>query len=255
MNNTRLTSIPPARTGAQYGFTLLEVLVAMTILALIMVSLYMAISTASTVWERQDDGITMLQRQETLARLFEDDFRDARRYSSNWKRGREHFFVGNNQAVFYVTGNGLGATRRVDNSLYFACLYFLPQEDDPKLFDLYLFKTPVPQEAFVESMHELSVSPGKDIARLDELKRGGDLFRLAHLVLPGVSEPEISFSAEEPGESLFVEDDKDLQERDPFEQSNWTNENLPLQVRMECGLGEEGSVVRLTCQIERGGES
>lgn len=234
---------------AQQGFTLLEVVVSITILAMVVTCLYMAMSTAAKLWTRQESGVTMFQRKALLARLLTADFADIRRYTTNWERGQDFFFAGGPRALFYVTSNGLGAYNRREDSLYFSCLFFTPNKKDPNLQDLRLYKTALPENALQEDLHEFAVSTDEDVQGLVGLAEGGKLFSRSHLLLPGAREPEFSYDANDQDLNPEQDETVEVKERSPLSSESWRNQNFPKRIRLECELGDE--MLRLTAKAGR----
>ncbi|EMG39091.1 prepilin-type N-terminal cleavage/methylation domain-containing protein [Desulfocurvibacter africanus PCS] len=226
----------------QAGFTLLEVVISLTILSLLMLVLYMAFSTAATVWSRTGDGDSPKQRQETVSRLLADDFRGLRPYTLNWEQGRDFAFAGAKGAVFYVTTGGLGSTDRADHGLFFACLFLAPEERTRPGRDsaqaLYLYKSPYPDEDYFLALHDFATSTGDTRASWlpPESMRERSRLLLGHL-----GEAAFSFSA---GAAILPEE----QDASPFAASrllpeeDWAKQSLPAVTQLEYAL--DGQVFR-----------
>ncbi len=97
------------RRAEAAGFTLIEVVAAMTVMALVVVVLYYSFSTALTTWQKQDADNEQAERTVAMARLLTADLRACRPYTLNWKEGKDFFFAAGESAVFYVTTSGFGA--------------------------------------------------------------------------------------------------------------------------------------------------
>ena len=208
----------------QQGFTLMEVIVAVTVLAIIMTTLYMALSTSTRLWTRQQDGLSPTRRLETVVRLLREDLSGIRPYEFQWERGRDFFFSGSPKLIFYVTDHGLGASERRENGLYFACLLLRPSEDGEGE-ELWLIKNAHPTEELAEALHEFAVESTSERQSFD---LGRELQGRSHLLLSGLSEARFSYdrgsaeSARTPGRST---------EEEALPIEDWRSKNLPQRVR------------------------
>lgn len=155
---------PHARAFAKpHGFSLLELITAMTITAMVVTILYWAFAMGSRVWETQDDKTSAVQREEALLRLLDQDLRGIVPYAARWERGEMFFFAGALKALFYVTRGGFGAQAREEKALFFACLFVSPNPE--RGWDVALYKTPVPSPELLEILHLFQT--GGEIARRD----------------------------------------------------------------------------------------
>lgn len=134
------------------GFTLLELIVGLTITSLILLVLYSAFSTGARVWERQGEGTEDVIREETMVRLLHSDFTGMRPFNMLWERGRLFFFAGSSKAIYYVTSNGLGANHRDGNRLFFTCLFLAENENGG--MGLFLYKSGVPEPGLIRAVHD-----------------------------------------------------------------------------------------------------
>lgn len=139
------------RLANQRGFSLIELITAMTITSMIVMMLYWAFALGSRVWDVQDDQTSTVQREEAFFRLLDQDFRGMVPYTMRWERGTLDFFSGGPTALFYVTRGGFGAVARDGKALFFACLVVLPNPEDG--WDVALYKVPVPDPDLLEDLH------------------------------------------------------------------------------------------------------
>ena len=139
-----MTSFAPAslphRTEASSGFTLLELIISLTITAMVVVVVYSAFSLGVRVWERQGQESDAVKRDEIMFRLLDRDVADMAPYVMLLDGASLSLTAGGPTAFFYVTRNGFGALRRQDRALFFTCLFVA--EDDDKDLALYLYKVP-----------------------------------------------------------------------------------------------------------------
>jgi prepilin-type N-terminal cleavage/methylation domain-containing protein len=213
------------------GFTLIEVVAAMTVMSLVVVVLYYSFSTALITWSKQDADNEEAERTVAMARLLTEDLNAGRPYTVNWKEGKDFFFAASERAVFYVTTSGFGATERTRGGLYFCCLYLSRQEDGADA--LYLCKVNYPSPEIVQELHnfrQLSES------RRADFRPPGELREKSVLLLGGLGEPAFSFSERETkaGDALATtgtdEDGESLPETD------WQTAKLPLAIQFQAKL-------------------
>lgn len=219
-----------ARARTDAGFTLLETVISLTILALLMLVLYLAFSTASSVWSRAGDGESRGQRQETVARLLAEDFRSLRPYTLSWERGQDFAFVGAARTVFYVTAGGLGAVDRASHGLFFACLFLAPEDDGT--LALRLYKSPYPDQTYFEALHDFATSVGS--ARAEWLPPE-TLAESSTTLLKGLGEAAFTFAA---GPAILpAEDDASpFARRRPLPEKDWGKPGLPATAQLEYSL-------------------
>ncbi len=232
----------PVAIRARAGFTLLEVVISLTILSLLMLVLYMAFSTASSVWTRAGDGNSPKQRQETVSRLLADDFRGLRPYTLNWEQGRDFAFAGARRTVFYVTTGGLGASDRADHGLFFACLFLAPESGSRPGRQvgqaLYLYKSSYPDETYFQALHEFATSTGDTRASWLPPE---SLRERSYLLLDNLGEAAFSFS---PGSTVLPEDQNEnpFAASRPLPEEGWARQSLPAVTQLEYTL--DGQVFR-----------
>lgn len=124
------------------GFTLLELIISLTITTLVVLVIYTAFSMGVRVWERQGRISEEPRRAEVMLRLLDRDFAELTTYTTLWEGQSLSFFAGGPRTMFYVTRNGFGALRRQDKALFFTCLYVDADENDA--LGLYVYKVPEP---------------------------------------------------------------------------------------------------------------
>jgi len=202
MNSKKPTLPPPVEARAlRRGFTLIEMVISLTILALVVTILYLAFATAGRVWSRQQTDGGRGERESALARLLHDDFSSLVPYGYSGKNGIGFFFALGPKTLFYATTSGFGSRERVDGGLYFACLYLADgnlEEDtggeaekgDEAGQTLYLVKELGPKEYLLEALHRFITAPGDSF-------QPGEEFRQAVIpVLSGLEEASFAVVAD-----------------------------------------------------------
>ncbi|MEA3333488.1 MAG: prepilin-type N-terminal cleavage/methylation domain-containing protein, partial [Pseudomonadota bacterium] len=144
------------------GFTLIEMVIAMTILALVVTVLYLAFSTAGRIWSRQQIKGGRGEYEAALARLMSDDLQNLVPYSFSWEKGEGFFFALGPKALFYATTSGYGARRRSAEGLYFACCY-LQESQEKEGFALYLVKELGPKKILIETLWDFIRKPEQSL--------------------------------------------------------------------------------------------
>lgn len=249
----------------QAGFTLIEMIIGMVIMAMIVTTLYYAFYTATNTWQKQDAKSDMAKRAVVVHSILEKDFSALRPYTFRWPKGENMFFVGGPQAVYYVTTHGFGAEKRASQGLYFACLFLLSDaqadeaevveaedqelsdaEDSPDTYSLYLCKVDHPAMWLVQAMDEYT--------DLSESARGGytpgeEMRERSIRLISGLQEPVFSFAGskvkldelEEQAQGLDSEsEDPAEQMLPPLPSEQWTSpEDLPAALQFQA-LGEWG---------------
>jgi len=160
-----------------YGFTLLEMIISLTILSLVILTVYVAFSLGVDVWQDMGDKKTAVDRKAIAIRLLKQDFSSIRPYTWNSEDGQLMFFAGGPRCVFYVTTNGLGAKNRSGKALFFTCLYIDAAPEDEEGNSLYVYKSGLPGPDFLETLREF--------------RTGSDMFRSNFVPPTFVSEDSI----------------------------------------------------------------
>ncbi len=173
----------PNKINNRAGFTLIEMIIAMTILALVVTVLYLAFSTAGRIWSKQQVKGGRGEHEAALIRLLHDDLQNLVPYSFSWEKGEGFFFALGPRTIFYATTSGYGARQRQPEGLYFACCYLKESEKEEGLA-LYLVKERGPKKFLVEALWDFIQSPDKSLALNSEISEA------SLLVLDGLKEAE-----------------------------------------------------------------
>lgn len=230
--------------GKQQGFTLMEVIISMTIMSMVVMVLYSAFSTGLMTWRDQDEASADFERITVLSRLFYQDMLKLVPYTANWEKGSDFFFAGGNRTIFYATANGLGAHSRVAGGIYFACMFFAPCDgdkpkrrvlEDGETAGIFLCKMDRPWTKLVEDLHEFSTA-SEDA--MEEFVPSEEIMEKSVLLAKGLGNPGFSFSAEntamtKDGYEEYVEDGFALSDE------RWVQEVFPTRVQLQCtALGQ-----------------
>ncbi len=171
------------------GFTLIEMIIAMVILALVVTVLYLAFSTAGRIWSKQQVKGGRGKHEAALIRLLHDDLQNLVPYSFSWEKGEGFFFALGPRTIFYATTSGYGARQRQAEGLYFACCYLKKSEEHEGL-SLYLAKELGPKKFLVEALWDFMHNPDKNFSASSEISEA------SLLVLDGLSEAEFVMVAD-----------------------------------------------------------
>ena len=164
------------RRSPRAGFTLIEMVIAMTILALVVMVLYLAFSSAGRIWTRQQVKGGLGEHEAALSRLLNDDLQNLVPYSFSWEKGEGFFFAIGPSTLFYTTTSGYGARQRSTEGLYFACIY-LQESVEKEGLALYMAKEMGPKNFLVEGLWDFKEAPEKSLA-VDETLREASLIIL-----------------------------------------------------------------------------
>ncbi len=217
------------------GFTLLELIISMTIVSMLVLVLYYAFSVGIRAWEPRDEPGEQSMRLEAAVRLVEEDFRQVVSYSMFWEKGEILLFAGSPNSVFYVTKNGLGATSGAKAGLFFASLWLenCPDSDRECLF---LAKQPYPARHFIE---EVEIFKERNEFQRKNHVPTALLSQDKILVLEGIEEAAFSFSSRPYIPFGGTQDEmfeKSRLEESWVMQDNWVEKELPRQIKFDFTL-------------------
>ncbi|WP_287043369.1 prepilin-type N-terminal cleavage/methylation domain-containing protein [Desulfonatronospira sp. MSAO_Bac3] len=225
--------------GKSSGFTLLEVVISMTIISMLVLVLYQAFSMGVRIWEdrhgRQDETL----RLEAATRLLRADLTRAVPYNIFWEEGEALLFAGGPGAMFYVTSNGTGSISGAGEGLYFACLYVdvCPEKQEKCL---YLSKSSRPSPDFVQEA--TAFRSATDFSR-ESFSPDSHMERKSILMLEGIIEAGFFYTSEQYFPFAGVPDhglERSVQENEISFDRHWVENVLPGQVRISLLLeGQE----------------
>ncbi|MFO7803236.1 MAG: prepilin-type N-terminal cleavage/methylation domain-containing protein [Desulfovermiculus sp.] len=139
--------------GGDSGFTLLEMIISLTILSLVVLTVYVAFSLGVDVWKGMDKEKSAAERKAMTLRLLQEDLARIRPYTWNSEKGDVLFFAGGPTSVFYVTTHGLGAKNRSGKALFFTCLY-VHSAPEGEGNSLYVYKSGLPKPEIMEAVRD-----------------------------------------------------------------------------------------------------
>ncbi len=207
------------------GFTLIEVILSLTIMSLVIMVLYQAFAIATRVWSHQQSQGELLAREQGLNTLLRDDFARLSNYTFNSSKGRGFFFAGGQNAMFYVTTNGFGAREHHRGGLYFTCVYLADDDDEGKSF--YLYKSPYPEQSLLDALEEFrQLSPEMRVSYQLPAK----LKQQSTLIISALQRGSFSYDKEEfipPGENDNAGEKMFSADYSLSEQS-WSESRLPV---------------------------
>ena len=134
------------------GFTLLEMIISLTILSMVVLTVYVAFSLGVDVWRRMDSTENPEQRRAIALRLLQNDFAHIQPYTVHRDQESYPFYSGGPQCLLYVTTSPLASSQMQDKGLFFSCL-FLHSTDEHGLC-LFLYKTNRPSEEILDVVRE-----------------------------------------------------------------------------------------------------
>jgi len=232
-----ITHQPSTAPSPCSGFTLLELIIALTITTMVAVVIYAAFALGVRVWERQGSDTGEIRREEAMLRLLERDFADMAPYTTLWEGAFLNFFAGGPKTLFYVTRNGFGALRRQDKALFFGCLFVDQGLEDPEQMGVYLYKVPEPQPELMREARRFQTS--SEAARAAYVPPE-DLQSQAVCIAEGFEVLDFSFAADtvdpfagppkdRPGTQALHEPEERL------ELETWVRQEWPGQVQLQYG--------------------
>ena len=227
------------------GFTLMEMVISMTLFALIAVVLYAGFNMAVQTWEKQDLASETERRMQTLARVLYDDFSTVRNYDFRWERGLFRFFAGNDTVLFYVTTSGFGARDDQDKGLFFS-LAFLSEEDDGT-WGLRIYKTPWLESSLAEELADF-LSHTMEEAGFYEPSEA--IHEKSILVMSGLSEAAFRYDQELSIEQQIALDEMEQQESqeeesDEMLESKAVEKNIPDLLGLEFLHGDSPVLIEV----------
>lgn len=230
------------------GFTLLEVIIALSIISMLVLVLYYAFSVGVRTWDSRQDAGEQAQRQEAALRLLQEDLSSIQPYSMHWEQGEIQLFAGGPRSLFYVTENGHGASSRAGSGLFFSLLYV--QECEQSQGDcLYMSKLPVPSQEYVQ---EVDSFRGLGEMQRQRFVPGQNLTNESFLVQAGVQQATFSYSSQEfvPFGGLEEEAPEDLERsrQERLAEEHWLEEELPAQIKLTLELEGERLVIQSPVQ-------
>ena len=232
------------------GFTLLEMIISLTILCLVVLTVYTAFSLGVDVWRRMEEGEkSAAQRKAIALRLLHGDFSNLRPYTWNSEKGRILFFAGGPKSVFYVTTNGLGATNRRGKALFFTCL-FVHASAEGEGSAVYVYKSGLPGPNLAELLRDFRA--GGDLQRTNFVPPA---FILEHSVqvIKNVHDAQFGYQRQAyppfSGVKAEVEDVQSTQSEEErvLAQSQWVENELPGQISFRARDETGGFLVRTVC--------
>jgi len=241
------------------GFTLLEVILAVSIMSLLVATLYMAFGQANRTWSTQNFSTDNAKRTAVITDMLNREFVQLRPYTFQGELGAEFFFCGSSNVIFYVTTQGFGARHRWGR-LFFGCLYIaqsgtLEEEigngNNISNKSLYLCKLDRPEPWFLD---ELISFKKLERDRRENYSPSNQLREESVLLFDGIFEGRFSFSdsiglaktqnATEPNEDILFQSLDDA----AFELSDldigdtiWDKSELPTLVQLSW-MPDEGEL-------------
>ena len=225
------------------GFTLLEMIISLTILSLVLLTVYMAFSMGVDVWERMDQETSPEHRRAITLRLLQEDLASIRPYTWHGEDGDFSFFSGGPQTVFYVTTNALGAAKMQGKALFFTCLFMHASSEHGR--SLYIYKTGLPHPEILEEVREFRA--GGDTHR-KQYALPSSLREESILLLEDLEEAEFAYQGQAyppfSGAKADVESNGQRAGQDiGLAKAEWVENSLPGQVLVRLQKGEDSLLV------------
>ena len=174
------------------GFTLIEVVVSLTIMAMVITVLYQAFSVSGRIWSRQQVQGDIIAREQALWNLLTGDFREICPYTFNREKGQGGFFEGGQKTIFYVTTNKFASSFRRPGGLFFCCFYIRPDAEGN--YSAYLYKTPYPETRLFKAFDDFQQLP-TDQKR--DYVPGEEIREKSVLIIDGLVDASFSYGKEQ----------------------------------------------------------
>ncbi len=225
------------------GFTLLELIVSLTILSLVVLVLYTAFSMGVRIFDQDNQKEDKIVRLEAALRMLQEDMMRAVPYNMNWQEGQINLFAGGPRTLFYVTGSGTGAFSGAGAGLFFSCLFV---DDCPDSAEecLYLFKSSKPSPDYVQTVDRFN--------RSSEFQREyfvpeAKLAEKGIVVLDGVQDLNFSYSGDQfiPFAGLDEDLSGKMHGQDKLPMDHWLENELPGRIRISFSLEGKEYVVHV----------
>lgn len=184
--------------GTNKGFTLIEVVISLTIMAVVVTILYFAFSIGLSTWQGQSQATDRFRRLEKVTRLLQEDFEAMRPYSFRSEKGELFFNLGQGRYFFYVTTNGLGSQYQPAGpdrtGLFFSLLMLVPAPDGTH-WQLLLYKTPWPEQALFDLFVQVKTmgQAAREMWQADSNWQDKSL-----VLLSSLREPRLAYQAQAP---------------------------------------------------------
>lgn len=235
---------PAKIPGSCSGFTLLELIISMTIISMLVMVLYFSFSVGSRAWNDDSSEEDHTARLEAVLRLLDRDLSGTVPYNMNWEKGSISLFAGGPNSLFYVTKNGTGSFAGPGSGLYFSLIFIdhCPENSDKCL---YLYKSPRPGPDFVDAVDRFRAA-GETGRR--NFHPGDDISRNSMAILAGLEDLSLSYSQKE---FLPFADSGREAMKDPFAregelaEKDWLSNDLPGQARASFTLHDREYAVQV----------
>lgn len=222
---------PDTLSNHSQGFTLLELIVSMTIISMVVLVLYFAFSTGVRSWDSDVVHGEQEMRLEAVLRLMEDDLGHAVPYNMNWQKGPVSLFAGGPRTMFYVTGNGTGAFSGAGAGLFFSILY-VDDCPDETLDCLFVYKSFRPSPEYISSADQFRTA--SEFQR-ENFSPDTEIAEKSLLVLKGLEGMNFSYSSERFAAFAGTNSDgaSQLMDDNQLDEEFWVSDELPGQVRID----------------------
>ena len=239
----------PRVSVSHSGFTLLEMIISMTILSLVVLTVYLAFSLGVDVWQRMDGQKSIEEKKSVTLRLLKEDFAHIRPYTWSGEKGEILFFAGGPRCLYYVTTNGLGAKDRAGKDLFFTCLY-IHSDPEGEGDALFVYKSGLPGPDILEAVRDFRT--GGDMRRANYVPPRF-IIRDSVPVINNV--PDAQFGYQKQAYPVFSGVKTEVKEGEWGQKQNesgilaeteWVGDELPGQIAFTSQDPEGGFIVRTT---------